>query len=343
MNDFERFLHASPKEGSEADDELGPLLRAAGPRPEMPARDFAEIKEAARADWQAVARSRPGSGSRWGVGLALAASLILALAVGWWWQRDAASAVDSRVATVLRVEGEALTAAGTVLEPGSTLVAGTEIETGTSGGRLALRLTGGESVRLDVSTRARLGAGNRVELEAGALYFDSADAAGHGGIQIATAFGTVRDIGTQFEVRVDESADHRLRVRVREGSVVLAREGDSHAAARGEELRLQPDGTVTTAQATPYGEEWAWVQAVAPTFDIDGQPLSRYLEWVERETGWEVVFAEPDLEASASTVILGGTIEELTADESLSVILPGSGMGYRVEEGTLLISTAESD
>jgi len=343
MNDFERFLHATPKEASDADDELGRLLREAGMRAEMPAGDFAEIKDAARAEWQAVARSRPAAASRWGVGLALAASLILALAIGWWWQRNAASAVDSRVATVLRVEGEARTAAGAVLEPGSELAAGTEIETGSGGGRMALRLSGGESVRLDLSTRARLGAGNRIELEAGALYFDSADAADHGGIQIATAFGIVRDIGTQFEVRVDEGADLRLRVRVREGTVVLEREKDSHAAARGEELRLQPDGTVTTAQAAPYGEEWAWVQGVAPTFDIDGQPLSRYLEWVERETGWKVVFAEPDLEASTATVILGGTIEELMADESLSVILPGSGMDYRVEEGTLLIVTAGSD
>ena len=341
MNDFERFLHATPTEGSEAEAEVGELLRTAGPRPAMPAEEFAEIKQAAHSEWQALVRSQRGGKSGRGLGLALAATLLLALAGAFWWRPFTAGPAGTTVANVLRTEGT-VRSAGAPIEPGSPLAAGAEVETRGEGSRLALRLSGGQSVRLDQATRVRLAAGDRLELEQGAIYFDSADSAGNG-IEIATAFGIVRDIGTQFEVRIDDVSGDRLQVRVREGAVVLERPGSSHSASVGEQLRLQDNGEVVVSQTPLYGEDWAWAQAVAPTFDVDGQSLSRYLEWVQRETGWTVEFEDPALGASAPTVVVSGTIESLTARESLSVILPASGMSHRVEDGALIISSARGD
>jgi hypothetical protein len=81
------------------------------------------------------------------------------------------------------------------------------------------------------------------------------------------------------------------------------------------------------------------VLAAAPGLEIEGQTLRSYLDWVARETGWTVSFTDESLERSAATIILYGTIEGLNPEESLSVILPGSGLDYRVENGSLAIAT----
>lgn len=340
MNDFETFLHPAPEEGAESESELRDLLQTAGERPALPARDFAELKEAARVEWRAMVESQRNSRRRWSLGLALAASLVLALGAAWWWRGSLPMGSASPVATVLKIDGAIQSSAGDPLEIGSTLPKGVQIETASDSGRLALRLAGGQSLRLDRATRVRLLAGDQLELERGAVYFDSAGAVDAANIEILTAFGTVRDIGTQFELRVEDAAQGLLRLRVREGVVALEHDGDSHSATRGEELRLDADGDVAVVQLPPYGIDWAWVLEAAPTFDIDGRLLTDYLDWVVRETGLTVSFEDPALETAAASVQLGGTIEALTVEESLSVVLPGSGMDYRLVDGMLLISAA---
>jgi hypothetical protein len=125
---------------------------------------------------------------------------------------------------------------------------------------------------------------------------------------------------------------------VREGEIRLERNGDAHSAAQGEELRLQRDGTVVAGRVEPFGAAWTWTSEVAPSFDIEGATLEAFLTWISRETGWQVRYADRELEASADKVELRGSIEGLTPGESVSVVLPASGLGYRVDDGTLLVT-----
>jgi ferric-dicitrate binding protein FerR (iron transport regulator) len=174
-------------------------------------------------------------------------------------------------------------------------------------------------------------------LEQGAVYVDSGPSApADTGLEIVTSFGVVREVGTQFEVRLDGEAD-TLHVRVREGSVSVRWDGESDAADRGETLTLRRDGSIVRGAVEPDGPEWAWVLAAAPSLDIEGRSLDSFLDWVARENGWQIRYADGALERSAGTIRLHGTIEGLRPDESLQAILEGSGLDHRTEDGVVLV------
>lgn len=310
------------------------LLEAAGPRPEIPPGELATIKGSFRRDWRELVDRRAGARRRFGwktaVPMALAATLAVALAVGFWW-RGLQPPVDAAVvATVEVAEGEARAEGGRV-EVGRELVGGARLQTLESDAapRLSVRLTGGQSVRLDAGTRLRLVSATLLELERGAVYVDSPP--GTGSLEVRTGLGNVRDIGTQFEVRVNGG----LRVRVREGSVEVER-GEAHlSAVAGEELTVGSDGSIDRRAIAGWAEAWDWVVAAAPPFE--GGSFEAYLDWLSRETGWRVRFADDELARSVSGMPLKGKITHLAADESVHVVLPAYGFEYRLAEGVLTV------
>ncbi|HEX7185342.1 MAG TPA: FecR family protein [Thermoanaerobaculia bacterium] len=333
------------------DEAVRELLESAGRRPAVPAEDLARIEAAARAQWQelvAAGQKRRRAFRRTVVPLALAASLILAVAVRWGWKTEPPPEASGPIATVQLLKGAARMEGPPGQErrevtAGDALAAGTVIATGGGGSRglLALRFLGGESVRLDAGTRVRLVSRTRLELEAGAVYVDSGKAAG-GSLEVGTSWGSVREVGTQFEVRVEGGEDPALRVRVREGAVSLLRGGGSDSVAAGGELRLHRDGRVSRGAVEPRGKAWDWVLAAAPSLDIEGLTLREYLDWVSRETAWRLRYEDDALAGLVAGIRLHGTIEGMAPDESLSIVLPGSGLGYRIEGGTLLVTRARS-
>ncbi len=310
------------------------LLESAGRRPAVPTEDLAAIKAAARAQWEEVVAVDRRRKLRRSIPLALAASLLLVFAVRWWWMASQRPLVLEPIATVQLLRGEARAEGGRELAVRETLVAGTTVTTAGEG-LIALRLAGGESVRLDAGTRLRLVSGERLALETGAVYVDSGPA-GRGSLEVGTALGTVREIGTQFEVRIE--GEEELRVRVREGAVSLIRGAGADPVAAGEELRLRRDGSLSRGTVELQGPVWGWVLAAAPGLDVDGLMLSEYLGWVSRETGWRLRYEDEALAGLANGIRLRGNLEGMTPDESVSVVLPGSGLGYRAEGGTLLIT-----
>lgn len=330
------------------DEAIRELLESAGRRPAVPAEDLARIEAAARAQWQEVvaAGQRRRRALRRSLPLALAASLILAVAIRWGWRTEKPPAASTPVATVQLLKGEARVEGPPdqehrELAAGDALAAGTVLATGGDGSRVALRFLNGESVRLDAGTRVRLVSRTRLDLEAGAVYVDSGEAGG-GSLEVGTPWGRVREVGTQFEVRVEPGDGLALRVRVREGAVSLLRNGGPEAVAAGGELRLHRDGRVSRGAIEPQAKDWAWVLTAAPSLDIEGLTLAEYLAWVSRETAWRLRYEDGELAALAAEIRLHGTIEGMAPDESLSVILPGSGLGYRIEGGTLHIARPRS-
>jgi hypothetical protein len=323
--------------------EVHDLIAGAGPRAAVPAEDVATIKAAARQEWrEMVARERrQRRGLRLRGGLALAASVLLALAIGWWWTTRTAPVAAPVVARVELVAGTVRTGGAVELAVGGELMVGASVETagwvdGTSA-RVALRLNGGQSLRLAADSRVRLISDRRFELERGTLYVDSDPGAAAGGVEVTTGLGTVRDIGTQFEVRLSEG-DAALRVRVREGECTLEAAGDRHPAARGDQLSLLADGSVVRAEIETYGPEWEWVLETAPSIEIDGRSLDTVLSWIARETGRQVRYAEPSLaEASATEIIVSGTADGLTPAQTLDVVVTGSALSYQIDNGTILI------
>jgi ferric-dicitrate binding protein FerR (iron transport regulator) len=247
------------------------------------------------------------------------------------------------VATVDRVEGlvEALAdRAG----PGDarTLVSDAPVhadEWVTTGatGRAALRVTNGASVRLDVGSRARLSTAMVIELTEGALYVDTGSEVT--GLEVRTPLGTARDVGTQFEIRMHESA---LRVRVRTGVVEVWRDDRPITAHPGTELTVT-DHDVVSGTVSSFGPEWGWVVGIAPEIQIDGRPLAASLEAISREHGWRVRYADAALAVEAAAIVLHGSVAGLAPLEVVSVAVTTSGLEHRLQDGEIVVSRVRPD
>ena len=144
----------------------------------------------------------------------------------------------------------------------------------------------------------------------------------------------MREIGTQFEVRVQPSG---LRVRVREGLVILEAEDEAHEVRDGEQLLIDIAGSVSRTEVSLFGQEWAWTESVLPMFEIEGRPARAFLEWTARERGLALRFADDALAETAATTILSGSVEGLTLKDALDVVLPTCQMAHRIEPGELVI------
>ncbi|MEA2564218.1 MAG: transrane sensor [Acidobacteriota bacterium] len=318
----------------ETEEEITMLLRIAGRRPQLPEDEVAPARAAAREVFRQQARRAARRRCLgWTAAAGLAASLLLFIAL-----TSRGPVARKPVATLeMRTGAVAVSRAAGPRD----LLAGAVLTT-EQGGAAAMRLPSGASVRIDGGSSVRIDSARRVTLERGALYVDSGPAAAlDDGIEVSTALGSIRDIGTQFEVRLLQRST--LRVRVREGRVLVDRAGEVHQARAGGELVLAQDGSFRRAGIQVHGPAWDWVQRAAPPFEIEGASLADFLGWVSRETGLPWRLAGPReyrRERLPEEVILHGSIEGLTAEDALSVVLPASGYRHRRVGGQLLIERA---
>jgi hypothetical protein len=345
----DQYTSESPEALLSADgDRIGPLLRLAGPREAVPADRMRRVKAAVHAEWRQQTRARSRRTTvGWSVGaLAAAALVLLSVRVA---VRDAApvasppqalATVDAVSGAVRLVPSSERGAGGpTLFQVGDHIRVGDGVDT-TSGGVAALRLAGGASVRIDRGTRVRVLSGATLVLDEGAIYVDSG--AGQDALprdapslEVRTAVGLVRDIGTQFEVRLLSGS--ALRVRVRDGLVRLSQSRRTHDATPGDELTLDGNGSVIRRTVPVYGADWAWAAALARPFELEGQSLRDFLDWIVGENGWQLRFADAAVEQTSLTTVLHGSIQGLTPEEALAAVLPTVGVEHRLENGVLLI------
>ena len=332
------------------DEVMDRLFDLAGRPPALPPEELAPIKADLRRAWRrSLAIGAARRRRRLGFAAAAALAAALAVALGLALYRRPAAPVAAAVATLEAQSGPVTAAAGAA----GPLTAGAAIVTG-AGGHAALRLASGPSLRLDSESAVRLDSARAVTLRRGAVYIDSGPppagrggAPAGGGVEVATALGTAREIGTQFEVRLlppaaadgGGDAPAALQVSVREGAVVIGRGGESVRAEAGSALTLTVGGGLERTAVAPDASEWEWVQRAAAPMAIEGATLAAFLDWAARETGRSWRFA-PGVPPSAGAMVLHGTIAGLAPEEALSVVLPGCRLRHRVAGGTLHIEAA---
>ena len=198
--------------------------------------------------------------------------------------------------------------------------------------RASLRVSDGSSVRIDRASRLRFVGPRTIELIAGAAYVATADASQ--GFEVRTTMGTIRDVGTQFEIRFGDST---LRLRVRTGTVEIVRGTGVTAAAAGSEATVTATA-VDLRPASGDGSEWSWTREIAPVFPIDGRPLNAFLEHLAAEEGWRLRYVDPSVADAAMRTILHGSVDGLRPEDALGVALATSGLQYRLRGGELLVS-----
>ena len=321
-------------------DALAELVKAGGRRPVPAGDDYRRVLAASREVWRQAVESR----RRRRRYFALAASVAV-LAVG-------ASVVTQLapppppppVASTAVLDGQVMALAPdaaqwrTVDGVGVEWLAGTRLRT-PAGNRISLDLSWGGSLRVDETTELTLTSAERLELIAGTIYFDSGAEAGPGALEVATAHGLVREIGTQFEVM---STDAALRVRVREGGVEIERgqQLPRLTGAAGEQVRLDSAGAAEIGPFLAHDPAWSWAVALADVPSIDGRPLMELLDWVARETGHELQFADAVTENQARGVTMHGSLENATPRQALEAALATTDLEHVFrEDGVLLIRT----
>jgi ferric-dicitrate binding protein FerR (iron transport regulator) len=213
---------------------------------------------------------------------------------------------------------------------GESLAANSVVRTGI-GDLAVISLATGAEVRLNTGTVVRLAAEGRLQVETGQVYIDTGRRTGSV-VSVDTPVGTVRDIGTRFDVRV---AGDTLRVRVREGTVRLDTGGKPIEAGAGWQILVQNGSASVTPSAT-HGADWAWTMRASP-FTIEGATLEAFLNWIEIEGGLRIVFAPPSLRNEAARTVLHGSVEGMTIDEALTTVLPASGMSHTTSGDRIIV------
>src|SRR5262245_39900664 len=227
---------------------LRQLFAHAEPRPQPPASHTEEIRQAVLEEWEAVTGRRIWR-KRAAFGAAAAAALVAAFVYVGGGPEPSVPAL--LVAHVEQVQGVVTTATGARLGTGSGVVAGTRLDSGE--GQIGLRLASGGSLRIAPNRRVVLVVGDEAELLAGVLYFDS-EAQRASEFAVLTDLGRVRDVGTQFLVRLD---DERLDVGVREGLVNVTRGTTSDTASAGERLvATQATNDLRRGSMPTVGGDW---------------------------------------------------------------------------------------
>lgn len=310
---------------------LRQLFARAEPRPQPPLSDTEQIRQAVLEEWEAVTGRRVWR-KRAGLGAAAAAALVAAFVyVG---GGTAPTVPAPLVAHVEQVQGVVTTATGARLGAGSGVVAGTRLDSGE--GQIGFRLASGGSLRIAPHSRVVLVGGDEAELLAGALYFDSEEQR-TAEFAVVTDLGRVRDVGTQFLVRLD---DERLDVGVRAGLVNVTRGTTSDTASAGERLvATQATNDLRRGSISTVGGDWEWAERLAPPFDTNGRTLGEFLDWFSAQTGRTVAFADAAVERTMRPAVLSGSLGEAPPMQKLSAVLATNGLTYMLDGDRVVIQT----
>ena len=249
---------------------------AGWPRPDVPEERARRVRGAVRVRWQEEVRARKRR-SQWLLGTLLAAAVLL-VALGLAVTRPRVASPTGPAPSIATVE--VIAGSVSLVDPtrgttvsakvGDGIPARSTVST-EADGRVALRLAGGASLRADHETRLGLASAQDVLLERGAVYVDNAPAGARATLQVRTELGVLRDVGTQFEVRVGEGV---LRLRVREGMVALDRDAGSEMAEAGVELTVERDGRLARRRVLAGTSDWGWTSGDRSRVRDRGAPLA---------------------------------------------------------------------
>ncbi len=306
----------------------------------LPSDALLRIRAAVESEWcNQVTPAR----SRWTAPVFAAAAMVLIVVGVAWFAAVGGPVTDpsSRLGHLKKFAAPGLVerhslARNRLLRVGAGLYAG---QTLYAQGPALISLAGGGNLRIGASTALTVVSNQRVRVTQGVVYFDlPADAAAQRQFVVETLVGDIAHLGTQFEAVVQEDG---TRVRVREGAVEWrGTRGATVVAAAGEELQVHRDGTINRRMIATGGREWAWVEALVVDFDIDNQPLVSFLQWMARETGRKLVFADPATIQRATETRMHGSIHGMSMTRALSAVMAATSLDCKISDAEIRVSSS---
>ena len=64
-----------------------------------------------------------------------------------------------------------------------------------------------------------------------------------------------------------------------------------------------------------------------------------FLRWVAREHGWQLNFANRDVERHAGSAAVEGDLEGLTFEQALDIVMSSCELNYHIESGVLRVDS----
>lgn len=281
------------------------ILRAAGPRQELPA------ELAAR--WRAVLADELANVSRqrrrrfFAAAFALAVCVALAAVGVVKFAGQSAQRTPAR-ATITYLDGPVVDAAGVALATGRTLGPGATVHTlGT--GYVGLSIAGAD-VRIAEDSVVEL-ATTGFRLVRGRVYVDTGGSwTATQPLVVTTRWGDVSHAGTQFIVA---SFDTGLSGAVRTGAIRLRTPDASHdvraSAGRAAVLDVDANGRIAVSYESVANPRWQWIGAASPGYPIAGRTALEALEWAARESGRGLEFTSPESRARAQSFVIASTTD----------------------------------
>ncbi len=322
------------------------LLRAAGPRAEVPQDVESRVYANVMKEWQASTQSPDGArvydivhqswkrdaaraiAKRWMLPIALAASAAL-VAI---FMSQPEPPLPVAVGTVAKVVSPATGGSAYVL--GDAIYVGMTVATGEDEG-LSFLLARNESLRLAENSTLRIDASDQFTLLTGRVYADTGEFVYRdGGLRIDTPLGAVTDIGTQFSVSMH---DGLLDVAVREGRVDIRSDSHKYVAMSGERVTLEQQGEPQVSSLALTDDYWNWTTDLAPTFDIEGRSLMDFLKWAARESGRMLFFEDSELRMVAMRTDLHGSIAGFSPLDAIESVLSTTAFRYYIEADKIVI------
>ncbi len=320
-------------ESAELDD-VGRLIHLAGAREAVEKERFARVREDVHQHWRQVVtdHNRPNHLDHLGI-MAVAASLVAVVGALLFISNVTSLRPGDTLANVERIVGD-VKIAGRSIGPGS-VIAADEIISTDENSRIALRLNGGQSLRINSSSRVTVHNANHLSLDLGAIYIDTAYALNRSPLVVTTPLGTAQDIGTQFQVQMTAS---KMVVGVRKGVVEVKTAGQPGLSVdSGQFVELDQSGQGAAKPLKKAGPDWDWVEKVVPGFDIEGATLEAYLEWYSNERALDLSWADPKSERKVQRTVLSGSIGGYSLDEGLKLVQQIAPFKYWISDGRLWV------
>jgi ferric-dicitrate binding protein FerR (iron transport regulator) len=177
-----------------------------------------------------------------------------------------------------------------------------------------------------------------VNLERGRIYVDLPP-----GDPIDPAFrlwtreGAIEHVGTAFEVLSDERL---VRLRVREGEIRWWLASGPALATAGTQLSVTPMEGLARAETPIDGPDWAWAEALAPEYRIEGRSLVEFLDQVGRELGCRVEFADPHAREVAARTILHGSVKVSEPRAALETVIATTSLTYEFQGAAIRVHSS---
>ena len=205
-------------------------------------------------------------------------------------------------------------------------------------GSALLALQGGGNLRLAGGAEVQVISGDTIRLDRGDMYVDipPGSRAPRSFVAITSA-GEFRHLGTQFALSVNEGG---TRLRVREGSVQWHSDRGESTVDAGTEVLIDRNRNVTRQDLDTAGEQWAWTEVMTPDVDIEDRPLSEFLDWVARETGRRLEFADDATRQQAANIRMHGNVHGLAPLAALKAVMASTSLRLDLPAGVIRVSLA---